>query len=55
MKRLTFALLAAAALVAACARAPTAPAAREHAAAAPVRDGGYLGSGNRADSSNTHP
>ena len=54
MKRLTLALLPAAALAAACARTPTAPASRERDPAAPGHDG-YLGSGNRSDSSSTHP
>ena len=51
MKRLALTLLAAAALVAGCGRTPTAPVQRH--AAAPVQDG-YLGSGNRTDSTTTH-
>ncbi|HKP75273.1 MAG TPA: hypothetical protein VJT67_06990 [Longimicrobiaceae bacterium] len=56
MKKLTFALIAAAALAAACARTPTAPASRERAPVTPVHDG-YLGSGNRSgpDSSMVRP
>ena len=55
MKRLTLALFAAAVLAAACGPTPTAPVSRERPPAVPVRDGGYLGSGNRSDSTSVHP
>jgi hypothetical protein len=54
MKRLALtALLAAAALAAGCGRTPTAPARQWQAPTASAHDG-YLGSGNRGDSSATH-
>ena len=55
MKRIALtALLAAAALVAACGRSPAAPEARQAPAGA-AHDGGYLGSGNHHDTTSIAP
>ena len=54
MKRLALTALLAAAALAACGRSPASPEARR-APAGTARDGGFLGSGNVADTTPRHP